>query len=384
MAQHVHHENAGQAPRAHGETAGSGHLAGEHMAISSTIRLVATAIAAGTCLHASTAPLRVSDRVTGSVQQYTVRRGDTLTTLSARFAVGSDVIAAANSLEPGKTLVAGRILALDNRHVVPVPSDPRLEILINIPQRMLFLLRDGAREQSFPVAVGKSDWPTPTGPFHVVVKEVHPTWDVPVSIQDEMRRAGQRVITRMPPGPRNPLGDYWIGLSFGSLGIHGTPYPSTVYRFSTHGCLRMHPDDVQALFADVMVGTTGATVYEPVLLAVTADGIFLEANRDVYRREHTTLDGVRNAAVAAGLQTRIDWTAAAGVLRRREGVARLVSLRVNRVWSGRLSAVGNWPAVDDGVERRADGIERTGASWGGWHQRTRLPPPPCGRYWSAA
>jgi hypothetical protein len=88
----------------------------------------------------------------------------------------------------------------------------------------------------------------------------------------------------------------------------------------------MHPDDVEALFADVVVGTRGATVYEPVLLAVTDGGIFLEANRDVYRRGHVSLDEVRSAAATAGLETRIDWTAAAEVLRRRAGVARLVSL----------------------------------------------------------
>jgi L,D-transpeptidase ErfK/SrfK len=296
------------------------------MATASILRLVATAIAAGTCLHASTPPLRVSDRVTGAVQQYVVRRGDTLTAVSARFGVGNDVIATGTGLEPGKALVAGTLLAIDNRHIVPVASDARLAILINIPQRMLFLRRERALAKSYPVAVGKSDWPTPTGPFQVVLKEVHPTWDVPASIQDEMRRAGQRVITRMPPGPRNPLGDYWIGLSLGSLGIHGTPSPSTIYRFATHGCLRMHPDDVEALFADVVVGTRGATVYEPVLLAVTDGGIFLEANRDVYRRGHVSLDEVRSAAATAGLETRIDWTAAAEVLRRRAGVARLVSL----------------------------------------------------------
>ena len=198
-------------------------------------------------------------------------------------------------------------------------------MVINVPQRMLFLLRDGAPRQGFPIAVGRSDWRTPIGPFRVIAREEHPTWDVPVSIQQEMRRAGQRVITRMPPGPRNPLGDYWVGLSFGSLGIHGTPYPSTIYRFTTHGCLRMHPDDIKALYGELTVGTPGVIVYEPVLLAAAAGAIFLEAHRDAYRRGDVVLDDVRSAATAAGIAAHIDWTAAADVLRRRDGVARQVS-----------------------------------------------------------
>ena len=65
-----------------------------------------------------------------------------------------------------------------------------------MPQRMLFLLRDGALRQRFQIAVGRSGWRTPIGPFGVIAREEHPTWDVPVSIQQETRR--------------NPLGDSGI------------------------------------------------------------------------------------------------------------------------------------------------------------------------------
>jgi L,D-transpeptidase ErfK/SrfK len=156
------------------------------------------------------------------------------------------------------------------------------------------------------------------------VKEEHPTWDVPVSIQEEMRRAGQRVITRMPPGPRNPLGDYWIGLSVASIGIHGTPYAATIYRFATHGCVRMHPDDIAALYADVPLDTRGMLLYEPVLLAQTSEGIFLEVHGDPYRRGRASLDDVNRAAAAAELTMRIDWRTAAEVFRRHEGIARRI------------------------------------------------------------
>ena len=295
------------------------------MNMSSAVRVLTTIVVGGACLQAAPRAVPVSNAVIGGIQHRVVRAGESLVALGARFGVGADVIASENGLRPGAALQPGRQLTIDNRHVVPASADAHT-IVINVPQRMLFLHGAGRPVQGFSVAVGKADWPTPRGAFRVVAKEEHPTWDVPVSIQEEMRRAGDRVITRMPPGPRNPLGNYWIGLSFGSLGIHGTPYPSTIYRFATHGCVRLHPDDIAALYPRVAIGAAGAIVYEPVLLAATVEGLFLEAHRDVYRRGAPSLDDVRRAAAAAGVASAVDWNAAASVLRRREGVARAVSL----------------------------------------------------------
>jgi L,D-transpeptidase ErfK/SrfK len=295
------------------------------MRLSPSLRLLTVTLATS-AFSAAPPPLDVSSHVAGAVREYVVQHGETLTTLSARFGVTREVLAADNRLDPKQPLGAGRMLIIDNRHVIPVPPEGKAEILINVPQRMLFRLRAQAEARAFPIAVGRASWPTPLGAFRIVSKEEHPTWDVPVSIQREMRQAGQRVITRMPPGPRNPLGDYWIGLSFGALGIHGTPFPSTIFRAVTHGCIRLHPEDIKALYADVARGTVGATVYEPVLLARTTDGLFLEAHRDLYGRGRATLSDVRLAATAAGLDGLIDWEAAAAVLKRSDGVARAMPL----------------------------------------------------------
>jgi L,D-transpeptidase ErfK/SrfK len=210
-------------------------------------------------------------------------------------------------------------------HVVP-PPDARFELVINVPQRLLFHWRGGELGRALPIAVGRSDWQTPIGAFHVVMKEEHPAWDVPVSIQDEMRRAGRRVITRVPPGPGNPLGDHWIGLSFGAIGLHGTPDLSSISRAVTHGCMRMRPADVATLYAEVAVGTPGVTLYAPVLIAITGDGVFLEVQRDIYGRGAPRLDDVRRAAEAAGVATRIDWRVTADVMRRRDGRAQRISM----------------------------------------------------------
>jgi L,D-transpeptidase ErfK/SrfK len=215
--------------------------------------------------------------------------------------------------EPSPALVV-------DAHILPARTGEQPAIVINVPQRRLFLL-SGGPVVGFPIAVGRPDWPTPVGEFRVVRKEVAPAWDVPTSIQDEMRRAGRVPITRMPPGPKNPLGSHWIGLSAGSIGIHGTPEPSSLSKFATHGCIRMHPDDIGRVFASVAVGDRVLIVYEPVLVAITSDGVFLETHPDRYRRAREPAEAlVRRAAGTLA----VDWTQVTGALRSRDGVVRRI------------------------------------------------------------
>ena len=165
------------------------------------------------------------------------------------------------------------------------PIALRSGIVINIPQRMLFVMSEGGVVARYPVGLGRPDWPTFIGPFTIEVKEIDPVWDVPLTIQEEQRRAGQPVLTRVLPGPGNPLGKYWLGLSITGYGIHGTNAPGTVSTFQTHGCVRMLAPDIEDLFARVEVGTPGVSVYEPILIALHDGELWMEAQPDVYRRD---------------------------------------------------------------------------------------------------
>lgn len=267
--------------------------------------------------------LQVSTRTTGGPFLHIVGRGDSLASLGARFGIEPREIADTNGLKVSAALTPGSTLRLDNRHVVPAGGDNEA-LGINVPQRMLFL-STAESLIGVPVALGRRDWPTPLGAFTVQTKEENPTWDVPSSIQAEMRREGRPVVTKVEPGPQNPLGAHWLGLSLGSIGVHGTNAPLSIYRHTTHGCVRLHPDDIAALYPLVPVGLRGRILYEPVLLARTAEGIFLEAHADVYRRvSGSPMLAVRDAAAAAGLVDAIDWTQAARVLQGRAGIARSV------------------------------------------------------------
>ena len=172
------------------------------------------------------------------------------------------------------------LAATDTLHLVP--SGLADGVVLNVPQRMLFLMRDGDVAARYPVAIGTRGWPTFIGPFTIVVKETDPVWDVPASIQEEQRQLGKRVLTRVRPGPSNPLGKYWLGLSVPGFGIHGTNAPDSIGKFATHGCIRMRAEDIDDLFARVQVGTPGVSIYEPIIVAVLDGGLWLEAHRDVY------------------------------------------------------------------------------------------------------
>ena len=265
----------------------------------------------------------VPNLVAGGEFDYVVERGDDLVSLSARYGISEALLASGNSRKRDVRLRRGEVLRIDNRHLVP--KNPGDGIIINIPQRMLFYFERGALVSYYPVSLGRRDWRTPTGSFIVDGKRVHPTWIVPPSIQNEMEENGKEVETEVPPGPDNPLGDYALDLTLPGYRIHGTIAPLSIYAFRTHGCIRLHPADIEDLFGRVAIGATGEIIYQPVMLAATPDGrVFLEANRDIYRRAPESLAALRAAAEIQNVSERIDWQLAEKVLSRAEGIAREV------------------------------------------------------------
>jgi L,D-transpeptidase ErfK/SrfK len=224
--------------------------------------------------------------------------------------------------------------AADDQPVHLVPGGLRDGLLLNVPQRMLFVMHDGGAVASYPVGLGRPSWPTFTGPFAITAKETDPVWDVPVSIQEEMRRAGKPVLTRVLPGPLNPLGKYWLGLSAAGYGIHGTNAPRTISRFESHGCIRLRPADIEDLFARVEVGTPGLSIYEPVVLAVIDGELWMEAHPDVYRRRPTeSLADLLDTAAWLAPHANVDTPRITEALRRRDGLPRRIDRPEDRVES---------------------------------------------------
>lgn len=330
--------------------------------------LVAVLLVSGP--RAANAEIGVSSAVVGGAFVYAVRKGDSLIAISARHGVDERILALDNGLSPPYLLRVGDRLRVYNRHVVPeVLADG---ILINIPQRMLYLFRDSKLAASYPVALGRRDWPTPTGDFSVTQLARNKTWCVPASIQEEMRRAGKAIATRVPPGPDNPLGEFWIGLSAPGYGIHSTIAPMSIYRMRTHGCVRMHPQDAAALYPLVSINMPVRIIYAPVLMAkLEGPRILVEANPDVYNHGVDPLQVLRRAARAAGLEDGIDWAVVEHVVSRREGIAREVGGPADASGeSGGRRIHAGYETEPAALHRRRD-VPRTGGGGTADHTRQR-------------
>jgi L,D-transpeptidase ErfK/SrfK len=140
--------------------------------------------------------------VSGGRFYYSIKKGDSLAALGSRYGVDSGVLAQANGLRAGARLKAGAGLWIDNRHIVPAEIDDG--ILINVPQRMLFVLSRGHLTAAYPVAIGRPGWRTPRGEFTVVEMRKNPVWRVPPSIQAEMAPGASASGPGFRPVPTTP------------------------------------------------------------------------------------------------------------------------------------------------------------------------------------
>jgi lipoprotein-anchoring transpeptidase ErfK/SrfK len=122
-------------------------------------------------------------------------------------------------------------------------------IVINRALNVLSLYHGTKPWRTFRVATGQYAYPTPRGRFDIVVKWKNPWWYPPNSPW----AAGESPV---PPGPGNPLGTRWMGLSAPGVGIHGTPKPESIGYSESHGCIRMLIPQAEWLFEHVDIGTT--------------------------------------------------------------------------------------------------------------------------------
>jgi lipoprotein-anchoring transpeptidase ErfK/SrfK len=125
-------------------------------------------------------------------------------------------------------------------------------IVIRRGSNKLYLYKVGAKTKlirTFQVATGRSEYPTPLGRYEVINKQFDPWWYPPAG------SAWAEGAKPIPPGPGNPLGTRWMGLSAPYVGIHGTPDAASIGYSASHGCIRMLIPQVEWLFTQVDVGT---------------------------------------------------------------------------------------------------------------------------------
>jgi hypothetical protein len=127
-------------------------------------------------------------------------------------------------------------------------SSFRSVIVIQRSSNKLVVWDGNHRWGTFGVATGQAIYPTPLGHFSIVTKQMNPWWYPP----DSPWAVG---LSPVPPGPGNPLGTRWMGLSAPGVGIHGTPDAASIGYSASHGCIRLRIPDAETVFDHVSVGT---------------------------------------------------------------------------------------------------------------------------------
>jgi lipoprotein-anchoring transpeptidase ErfK/SrfK len=148
--------------------------------------------------------------------------------------------------EPGRGPVV-----LPTKVVVPTMtarSLPPALVVDRAAHHVTLYSKAGKKVRTLGVAVGQAIYPTPTGAFHIIEKELNPWWYPP----DDAWAAGEKPV---PPGPGNPLGTRWMGINYPGVGLHGTPDAASIGYSASHGCIRMRIPDAEWLFVHVRVGS---------------------------------------------------------------------------------------------------------------------------------
>ena len=221
-------------------------------------------------------------KVVGEIRTTKVLEGDTLMDIALREGFGFDAIANSNShLDPWIPEVDAEVL-LPGRVIVPRGAGPG--ILINLAEMRLFFIEEKkgkvAKITTYPLGIGRKGRETPEGFFNVVIKKEAPYWRVPQAL----RERDPSLPEIMPPGPQNPLGSHWLGISAPGYGIHGTNRPYGVGRRISYGCLRMFPSDIVELYNQIEAGTPVIISYQPIKAAWENRDLLLEVHPDYLER----------------------------------------------------------------------------------------------------
>ena len=241
--------------------------------------------------HVELAP---GQELVGETQVIFARYENTFPAIGREFNLGYEEMRRANpgvdQWLPGE----GTPIYLPTQSILP--EAPRTGIVVNVPAMRLYYFTNEKPAQaggpevlkvsSHPIGIGVQGWATPFGEGRVTGKARDPVWYVPASIRKEHAERGDPLPSVVPPGPDNPLGAYAMTLSLPGYLIHGTNKPAGVGMRSSHGCIRLYPEDIEALFPRVARGTTVTLVNQPVLAGWRDGQLYLEVHPPLAEEEH--------------------------------------------------------------------------------------------------
>jgi L,D-transpeptidase ErfK/SrfK len=263
--------------------------------------------------------------IVGGLAVISTYDGDTLPDIARHFDLGYNDITIANpGIDPWTPKAGARVL-LPLRFILP--DTPRKGIVLNLANMRIYYYppKQPGTLFTYPAGIGRQGWNTPLGKTTIVAKTVNPAWTVPASIRREHAAKGDPLPAVVPPGPDNPLGKYALPLGFSRYLIHGTNKPYGIGMQVSHGCVRLYPEDIKALFKKISVGTQVRIIHQPYLTAWEGNMLFLEAHEPLQkwagqkkRQRKSLLKQLRQTAAKKGAT--VDWEKIDRTLQRADGI----------------------------------------------------------------
>lgn len=255
----------------------------------------------------------------------TVAPGESLMEIARRTGFGYEELALANQHLDPWIPPTGALVTLPGRAILPVGS--AIGLTINLAEMRLYHVSDNAGEtlaKAYPLGIGRTGRETPEGDFRVINKEEDPVWRVPAGL----RALHPELPAQVPPGPSNPLGRHWLGLSVPGYGIHGTNRPLGVGRRVSYGCIRLYPDQVKELYARVSIGTPVTIVYQPVKVGWQGENLYMEVHPDPLGRFDSLFQEALRVISRKGAGANIDYRLVNKAVQRPDGLLHPVGVRL--------------------------------------------------------
>jgi L,D-transpeptidase ErfK/SrfK len=216
----------------------------------------------------------------GYVQKVTVGKDDTLPDIARRFDVGYEEMLLANPGVDAWLPGVGREVVVPTQFVLP--AAPHEGVVVNVAAMRIFYYPPHKKGEplvvyTHPIGIGRVGWKTPEGTTRIVAREKDPVWVVPESVRKEHAEDGDMLPAVVKAGPDNPLGEYAFRLSWPSYLIHGTNKPYGVGMRSSHGCMRLYPEDIAVFFDLIPIGTKVTVVNQPYAFGWRDGTLYMQA-----------------------------------------------------------------------------------------------------------
>jgi L,D-transpeptidase ErfK/SrfK len=262
--------------------------------------------------------LAPQQQVVGVTQVTRVQGDETLLDVARRFHLGYDEMQWANRDVDVWVPGDGREVVLPVAQILP--DAPHQGLVANLAARRLFhfLPADANGRQrvvSYPIGIGREEFPTPVGSTQITRKRAYPDWRVPTSVRIAHALRGDPLPAVVPGGPDNPIGTHVLDLGWPTYVIHSTNKPSGTGLRVTHGCLQLYPEDITRLYDQADVGTPVTIVDQPILAGWQGDQLLLEVHKPLEEHamtanaaEAVAMVAIRKALAARGRDERdVDW-----------------------------------------------------------------------------